>query len=181
MKRLLILAALAVAWQASPASAQFIKLSGTPGTGLGSGNQPPPLGPWYNYWPLEAHFQVPAMPEYPYFSAPQTLPITRPGGMYGNGPGGHGVHPGGQAMLSNPGLVPNAPPAAYAGANPYAGFNNPYLAAQRPQAPVGQPQQAQQPPNPAQLGAMYYPNPYQGYYPNAGYPAAGYYPNAARR
>ena len=32
------------------------------------------LGPWYNYWPLEAHFQTPAFPNYPYWPSPQTLP-----------------------------------------------------------------------------------------------------------
>jgi hypothetical protein len=33
-----------------------------------------PLGPWYNYWPLEAHFQTPAMPCYPYWPSPMALP-----------------------------------------------------------------------------------------------------------
>lgn len=169
MKRLLILAALAVALQAGPASAQFVKISGVPGSGCGSGNQPPPLGPWYNYWPLEAHFQVPAMPEYPYWSAPQTLPIGRPGGQYG----GHGQMPhygGAPAMAGGgyPGMSPYAALGAYAGMNPYAGFN-PY-AARAPQAPAqpGYPAvsaQPQQPAAPAQQGAMYYPNPYAGYYP----------------
>jgi hypothetical protein len=28
-------------------------------------------GPWYNYWPLEAHFQLPALPHYPYYPPPQ--------------------------------------------------------------------------------------------------------------
>jgi hypothetical protein len=111
------------------------------------------------------------MPEYPYFSAPQTLPIQRQGGMYGNGPG-HAPHPGGQVMLNNPGIAPSA---AYAGAYPYGGYN-PNLAAQQqqqqPQAPAAQPRQQV----PAQVGSMYYPNPYQGYYPNT-----GYYPGAARR
>jgi hypothetical protein len=30
-------------------------------------------GPWYNYWPLEAHFNLPAVPKYPYWPAPQVL------------------------------------------------------------------------------------------------------------
>src|SRR5262245_63104532 len=115
MKRLLVLAALAVAFQASPASAQFIKLSGTPGCGKGSGNQPPPLGPWYNYWPLEAHFQVPAMPEYPFFGAPQTVPVTPPApystnGMNGltpgNGMGFGGGYPGMVPYGGYPGMMP---------------------------------------------------------------------------
>jgi hypothetical protein len=32
------------------------------------------LGPWYDYWPLEAHFQVPAPCAYPYWPPGQTLP-----------------------------------------------------------------------------------------------------------
>jgi hypothetical protein len=31
------------------------------------------MGPWYSYWPLEAHFQAPAMPCYPYWPAPQAI------------------------------------------------------------------------------------------------------------
>jgi hypothetical protein len=31
------------------------------------------LGPWYSYWPMEAHFQTPALPSYPYWPAPQTI------------------------------------------------------------------------------------------------------------
>ena len=34
------------------------------GGGFGGGAAGPTvLGPWYNYWPLEAHFQVPAHPQ----------------------------------------------------------------------------------------------------------------------
>lgn len=36
------------------------------------------LGPWYQYWPLEAHFITPAPCSYPYWPAPQTLPCVRP-------------------------------------------------------------------------------------------------------
>jgi hypothetical protein len=32
----------------------------------------PSLGPWYLYWPHAAHFQTPAMPEYPYWGQPMT-------------------------------------------------------------------------------------------------------------
>ncbi len=32
------------------------------------------LGPWYQYWPMEAHFQTPAPTGYPYWPAPLTLP-----------------------------------------------------------------------------------------------------------
>src|SRR5579862_7127285 len=31
-------------------------------------------GPWYSYWPYEAHFISPAPTGYPYWPAPQTLP-----------------------------------------------------------------------------------------------------------
>jgi hypothetical protein len=34
---------------------------------------PQQCGPWYLYWPLEAHFQVPAMPQYPYWPSPMGL------------------------------------------------------------------------------------------------------------
>ena len=32
------------------------------------------LGPWYLYWPMEAHFQTPAPTGYPYWPSPLTLP-----------------------------------------------------------------------------------------------------------
>ncbi len=32
------------------------------------------LGPWYMYWPLEAHFQMQAPAAYPNWPQPQTLP-----------------------------------------------------------------------------------------------------------
>jgi hypothetical protein len=32
------------------------------------------LGPWYQYWPLRAHFQTPAPVAYPYWPTRQTLP-----------------------------------------------------------------------------------------------------------
>lgn len=41
------------------------------------------LGPWYQYWPLEAHFQTPAPTGYPYWPTPMTLP---PGGAAGGAP-----------------------------------------------------------------------------------------------
>jgi hypothetical protein len=31
------------------------------------------LGPWYSYWPMEAHFQTPALPSYPFWPAPQAI------------------------------------------------------------------------------------------------------------
>ena len=34
----------------------------------------PQLGPWYLYWPLEAHFGPPAPMCYPYWPQPMTLP-----------------------------------------------------------------------------------------------------------
>jgi hypothetical protein len=40
------------------------------GGGAGGGG----LGPWYQYWPYEAHFMTPALPQYPYWGSPQTLP-----------------------------------------------------------------------------------------------------------
>lgn len=46
--------------------------AGAGGYGLGFGT--PQAGPWYLYWPYEAHFQVPAPGVSPYFPAPMTLP-----------------------------------------------------------------------------------------------------------
>jgi hypothetical protein len=45
-------------------------------------SQPPPAqcGPWYLYWPMEAHFQVPAPTGYPYWPSPMSLPGAPPGG-----------------------------------------------------------------------------------------------------
>src|SRR5947209_5115941 len=36
--------------------------------------QPGQAGPWYLYWPLEAHFQTPAPCSYPFWPAPMVLP-----------------------------------------------------------------------------------------------------------
>lgn len=52
--------------------------------------QPYQLGPWYQYWPYEAHFQQPALPQYPYWGAqglPGGLPYVSPGAP------GHGAVP----------------------------------------------------------------------------------------
>jgi hypothetical protein len=45
------------------------------GPNCGGGCQ---LGPWYQYWPYEAHFVVPAPTGYPYWPAPQVLPSAVP-------------------------------------------------------------------------------------------------------
>jgi hypothetical protein len=58
-----------------------------PGKGGGPAPTPSMLGPWYNYWPLEAHFQVPALPQYPYWPNPMTLPNGAP--VAGNAPPGY--------------------------------------------------------------------------------------------
>ena len=39
--------------------------------GYGGGGGAAPLAPWYLYWPMNAHFQVPAPMAYPYWPAPQ--------------------------------------------------------------------------------------------------------------
>ena len=48
-----------------------------PGGGNGGGQQQfgqrGVLGPWYLYWPYEAHFFTPAHPQFPYWPSPQTL------------------------------------------------------------------------------------------------------------
>jgi hypothetical protein len=42
-----------------------LRVSGCPGA---------QAGPWYLYWPLEAHFGPPAPTGYPYWPSPMTLP-----------------------------------------------------------------------------------------------------------
>lgn len=54
-----------------------------PCAGSGGGCGPAQAGPWYTYWPYEAHFQTPAMPQFPYWPGPMTSPIA----------GGHGCAP----------------------------------------------------------------------------------------
>ena len=65
---------------------------GSPGgPGYGGGGQ---LAPWYNYWPLQAHFNAPAPTGYPYWPAPQAPlpsaasagPGLQPVGYYGSAP-----------------------------------------------------------------------------------------------
>jgi hypothetical protein len=46
----------------------------------GPGPAAPQAGPWYMYWPLEAHFVAPAPTGYPYWPPPQGLPATTFGG-----------------------------------------------------------------------------------------------------
>jgi hypothetical protein len=65
------------------------------------------LGPWYLYWPMEAHFQLPAMPQYPNWPSPQGLP---------NGPSG-------AALYSTP-PVPSGPPMPAPGYPPAGGYGH---------------------------------------------------------
>lgn len=162
MKRLLVLALLALL--AGRADAQLLKImSGDSGKKRHkSGNEPPPLGPWYNYWPLEAHFQVPAMPEYPYWGAPQTMPVVPPA-PYGAQPA-----PGAMPPANGMGAVPNG------GFRGYAPNGNGYGT-----PPATMPGASNQPQAQAQPGAARYPyqaNPYpaQGGYPGYGYPGMAY-------
>jgi hypothetical protein len=68
----------------------------------GGGGGPPQAGPWYLYWPLEAHFQTPAPTGYPYWPSPQTLPN------------------GTASVPITPGVPPSAyfQPTAYGGGTP---------------------------------------------------------------
>lgn len=74
-------------------------------------------GPWYQYWPQEAHFQVPAPTGYPYWPTAMTLPnipLTMPGGT---GPALAPAVPPGVPPMDGPavpppgGVVPMMPPA----------------------------------------------------------------------
>jgi len=60
-------------WRIDVGGNLYIRVNGPGGPGLGQ------LGPWYQYWPLEAHFQTPAPVAYPYWSPPrQMLPPPTP-------------------------------------------------------------------------------------------------------
>jgi hypothetical protein len=58
------------------------------------------LGPWYLYWPMEAHFVTPAPIGYPYWPNPMTLPSMALGG-----PGSPATPP----VPPAPGVVPAIP------------------------------------------------------------------------
>jgi hypothetical protein len=172
MKRLLVLAALALIYQASPAQAQLLKISGGDAKPKHkSGNEPPPLGPWYHYWPLEAHFQVPALPEYPFFSAPQTVPVVPPAPYGGVSPYAHqGAGPG--PGMPYPGMSPYQVQYPTAGAYPGAMPGYPAAAGAAANAPAAAPRYPAAMPYPA-AGA--YPG-MGGYPPTGGYPTMGGYP-----
>lgn len=160
MRRLLVLALLGLV--AGRADAQLLKITNGdyPKKRHKSGNEPPPLGPWYNYWPLEAHFQVPAMPEYPYWGAPQTMPVVPPA-PYGARPaigGPQGANGLGGAAGSGFGAYPGYAPSNNA-APP--GASNQPPAQMQPAGSVRGPYQAN--PYPALSG-----------YPGYGYPGYGY-------
>ena len=55
------------------------------------------LGPWYLYWPMEAHFQVPAPTGYPYWPSQMSLPGMTPAALpnYGAPVQGPGLTPAG--------------------------------------------------------------------------------------
>jgi hypothetical protein len=79
---------------------------------------PAQLGPWYLYWPLEAHFQVPSPLSYPYWGPPQGLP----GGFWTSGGHPPPVAAAPAAPVAAPAPVPApAPPHAI---NP-AGYQAP--------------------------------------------------------
>jgi hypothetical protein len=94
---------------------------GSPCGGCGTCN----CGPWYLYWPMEAHFQAPAPTGYPYW----------PGPMAASGLPGYG---GFAAAPAYPGYGYGPSPmfhaAGYAPPNAYAGYPN-FAPGMMPQAP----------------------------------------------
>jgi hypothetical protein len=60
------------------------------GCGSGGGGYGGGYGgaPWYTYWPLEAHFQVPAPTGYPFWPSPMA-PMMTPPAAYDYNPGAH--------------------------------------------------------------------------------------------
>jgi hypothetical protein len=110
---------------------------GPPGGSIGFGAPPGPglcngggcqAGPWYSYWPYEAHFISPAPQPFPFYPPPQTLPpypgFTPP--QPGSGPG-PGVAPGsgsGSAPGSGSGSGTAGPAAAFQQSAYYGGQQN---------------------------------------------------------
>ena len=132
MKRLFGLSVLALIVSAIPAQAAFFK-------SVGNGNMP--VGPWYLYWPLEAHFQTPASPQYPYWAAPMTLPLPQGAAQ---GRGGYNPYVGSNQMQGQApamgGYYPYGTMPPQGGYNPYGGMGgyggmSPYQVA--PTLPAG--------------------------------------------
>ncbi len=83
MKKLFIAAVLVLPLTAMPARADgwclpfrgnaSINFQWNISGGAGAGSHYYQLGPWYHYWPLEAHFVTPATTGYPYWPPPQAL------------------------------------------------------------------------------------------------------------
>ena len=87
MKRLIVAAVLALGLAAGSVSANgwgpgsasaSVGVNAQWGQGGGGGQAPGVLGPWYLYWPFEAHFATPAHPQFPYWPSAQTLPGGQP-------------------------------------------------------------------------------------------------------
>jgi hypothetical protein len=109
--------------------------------GFGGGQGAPQLGPWYLYWPLEAHFQTPAPPAYPYWPQGGAAQAAAAGNYavpapYGYGPPvPGGFVPGAVPVVPRPMLPPQPVPSSYAPPGPanfhapqitQAGYNVPY-------------------------------------------------------
>ncbi len=80
MKRMILATVLLLAVMAGTASADgvawqpgWVRASGGISLQWGHPNSGC-LGPWYLYWPYEAHFITPAHPKFPYWPSGQTLP-----------------------------------------------------------------------------------------------------------
>jgi hypothetical protein len=84
MKRLFGVALLALPLLAASARAEGWPFNVQAGGSFyikgGPGPAYPQAGPWYLYWPLEAHFVAPAPTGYPYWPSSQGLPPTTFGG-----------------------------------------------------------------------------------------------------
>jgi hypothetical protein len=96
MKRIIVTALLVLVLSTASASAHDWGISaGFCGHSWSCGPNnvtPGVLGPWYLYWPYEAHFAMPAHPQFPYWPSNQSLPggapvVAQPtmGGYHGYG------------------------------------------------------------------------------------------------
>jgi hypothetical protein len=117
----------------------------------GPGCHWPQAGPWYLYWPLEAHFVAPAPTGYPYWPSPQGLP---------------NVAFGGPAVLPKPPAPPPPPP----GAPPPPPATGPMLPSVPPPAvPPAVPPAAARPAAPSLQPTGYYHYPYASNAPPPSY------------
>jgi hypothetical protein len=144
MKRIFGMALLALPLLAASACAEGwpfnVQVDGSFHIKSSRGPACPQAGPWYLYWPMEAHFVAPAPTGYPYWPSPQGLP-----GMSFGGPA--------------------CPPPSFAAAPPIMTAPPPAATAPVPATPAPQPAPPAAAPASPQLQLPPYLQPTSYYYP----------------